>query len=187
MNILIVGVGGQGTILTARVLGEYAQRMGLDVKVSEVHGMAQRGGCVVTHVRMEKTVLSPLIEEGTADVILAFEAMEAMRWLPRLKMGGLVIAAKDRIVPPSVTNGQAKYPENVAANLPENTIWVDAVELAKKAGSVRAANIVLLGVFTAAAGLDQEQMRQAIVQSVRPVFREMNDSAFTLGYGAVNA
>lgn len=181
MNILIVGVGGQGTILTGRVLGEYARLQAQDVKVSEVHGMAQRGGCVVTHVRMGDRVLSPLIEPGTADAILAFETMEALRWLPMLKNEGLLIASTERIVPPSVSTGQAAYPEDAACIAPPDTIWVDARTIADSAGSARAANIVLLGVFAQAAGLDKEMILRSIMQCVKPAFQEMNEKAFVLG------
>jgi indolepyruvate ferredoxin oxidoreductase beta subunit len=148
-NILIVGVGGQGTLLASKLLGKCFLEQGYDVKVSEVHGMSQRGGSVVTYVRYGKEVFSPVIDKGEADVIISFEQLEAARWLPYLKKGGVLITNTQQMNPMPVIMGTAQYPENIIEKIKAesvNVIAVDALDLAVKAGSVKATNVVLLGV-----------------------------------------
>ena len=147
-NIMIVGVGGQGTLLTSRILGGLALQAGFDVKLSEVHGMAQRGGSVVTYVRYGEQVAEPIVEEGCADVIIAFERLEALRYAHYLKKGGVLIVNDQRIDPMPVVIGAAQYPEHILEELSrEFTVYsVDAMEEAKKLGNPKAFNIIVLGV-----------------------------------------
>ena len=157
INILIVGVGGQGTLLTSRVLGNLASDLEYDVKVSEVHGMAQRGGSVVTHVRFGKKVYSPLIEVGKADILLSFEKMEALRWLHYLKEGGMLIVNDQSINPMPVITGAAEYPDDILDRLKKSTakaIIINAIDIAKEIGNIRVANSVLLGVLAKYTDID---------------------------------
>lgn len=183
-NILIVGVGGQGTILASKVLGRVAQDFGKEVKVSEIHGMSQRGGSVVTQVRFGDKVYSPVISVGTADIILAFEKLEALRWLPYLAPNGVIIVNDQEIDPMPVITGQAEYPEDVYGALSKiaKTIAVPALEMAKKAGSSKAVNIVLLGVLANILGLNQESWLKAVEELVPPKTIEINKTAFLEGY-----
>ena len=183
-SVLIVGVGGQGTLLAGRLLGEYAKAKGLDAKVSEVHGMAQRGGSVVTHVRIGEKVASPLIDLQTADVLLSFEPVEALRALEMLKPGGMLICDEAKVPPIAVNMGMASYPENVkeqAAQYTDKMIFVDATGIAKSLGNTKAANIVLLGVYTQCMGMDAKGMEQVIREGVKPAFVELNLKAFQAG------
>lgn len=184
-NILIVGVGGQGTLLASVLLGNLAMAKGYDVKLSEVHGMAQRGGSVVTHVKIsEDTVSSPLIEEGDADVIIAFEELEAYRWLPYLKKGGTIYVNTQQILPMPVILGQAEYPDNVMAVLEEKAGTVkafDALEIAESCGSVKAVNVVLLGAASKDLPFDEDAWIKVIEDNVKPKFVELNKKAFELG------
>lgn len=184
-NILIVGVGGQGTLLASVLLGNLAMAKGYDVKLSEVHGMAQRGGSVVTHVKIsEDTVSSPLIEEGDADVIIAFEELEAYRWLPYLKKGGTIYVNTQQILPMPVILGQAEYPDNVMAVLEEKAGTVkafDALEIAESCGSVKAVNVVLLGAASKDLPFDEDAWIKVIEENVKPKFVELNKKAFELG------
>ena len=150
-NIVIVGVGGQGALLASKILGNLALRLGLDVKVSEVHGMAQRGGSVVTHVRMGERVLAPLVTEGEADTVLAFEPLEALRALPYLRQSGRVIVNTRRIPPMSVLTGAARYPGDVLEQLSAaaDTLAFDAAAIAEAHNAPRAVNIALLGAMAA--------------------------------------
>ncbi len=191
MNILIVGVGGQGTLLASRVIGSAAIASGMDVKVSEVHGMSQRGGSVVTYVRYAKEpVQSPIIEHGQADYILAFEALEALRSLPYLKDGGEVIVNTQQIDPMPVITGQAIYPEDMSERI--NTTcaaknakaeMMDAVLLAKQAENERAVNIVLIGRLSAKTDIDIQVWEDAIKANSKPQFYDSNIRAFRLGRG----
>ena len=150
LNVLIVGVGGQGTLLASKFLGAAAALSGKDVKVSEVHGMSQRGGSVITCVKIGDKIASPIIDEGEADVILAFEQLEAIRWLPYLKKGGTVITNVQKINPMPVVFGAAKYPDNILEVLEKSDIelvTLDALKMAEECGSVKAVNVVLLGVL----------------------------------------
>ena len=139
-NILIVGVGGQGTLLTSRIIGDVAVKKGYDVKMSEVHGMAQRGGSVVTHVRYGDKVYSPLVEEGTCDILLAFEKLEALRWIHYLKEDGIAIVNNQEINPMPVITGAAQYPEDIIERIKvtcKKTYIVDALNIAKELGLLR--------------------------------------------------
>ena len=182
-DILIVGVGGQGTLLASRVLGKYALEKGYDVKLSEVHGMAQRGGSVMTYVRIGDKIASPLIDEGRADVILAFEKLEALRYLHYLKEGGQVIYSTQEIMPMPVVTGAAEYPQGIEEKLPG--AGVDALTLALEAGNSKAANSVMLGALCKKMGLDREVFEQALLSGIPPKTVEMNKKAFELGYCAV--
>ena len=186
-NILIVGVGGQGTLLASKLMGKYFTEEGYDVKVSEVHGMSQRGGSVVTYVRFGSRVFSSVIEKGEADIILSFEQLESARWLPYLKKGGVLITGTQKIDPMPVIMGKAEYPENIIEKLCKNDIKVipvDALDLALKAGSAKCANVVLLGAAVRFLGIDRESFSKIIETSVPPKTVEMNLRAFDYGYSA---
>ncbi len=186
MNILIVGVGGQGTVLASKILGAYYMNSGLDVKVSEVHGMSQRGGSVVTFVRAEEDVSSPLIELGTADVIISFELLEAQRYAAYLKKGGTMIVNTQQIDPMPVITGAAKYPDNVCETLSAldiNAVYIDATGLAVEAGSAKAANVALLGAASKFIGGSAEAWEAAVLACVPPKFAGLNRAAFELGRG----
>lgn len=184
-NILIVGVGGQGTLLASVLLGNLALSKGYDVKLSEVHGMAQRGGSVVTHVKIsEDTVNSPLIEEGDADVIIAFEELEAYRWLPYLKKGGTMYVNTQQWLPMPVVLGQAEYPDNIMEVLEANADKVkafDALKIAEDCGSVKAVNVVLLGAASKDLPFDEESWMKVIEENVKPKFIDLNKKAFEMG------
>ncbi len=187
-DILIVGVGGQGTLLTSRILADVAVQMGYDVKVSEVHGMAQRGGSVVTQVRYGKKVYSPIIKKGDADILLAFEKLEAARWLDYLKPDGMVIINDERVDPLPVMSGKVKYPEDIVdriQNLVPNTRLINATEIARQCGNTRAANVVLVGVLAAVASLPVQEMKNAIQTLVPEKAIEINLKAFEEGMGVI--
>ena len=188
-SILIAGVGGQGTLLTSMVFGQIALRMGYDVKLSEVHGMAQRGGSVVTYVRMGdqgEKVYSPVIDECGADILLAFEELEGLRWLPYLNpRGGRLYCNSQQILPMPVIIGAAEYPENIPGKIKmhfPDAVFVDALKLANEAGSVKAVNTVLLGVLAKNMSFDKEIWKEAIRSVVKPKFIDLNENAFELGY-----
>jgi indolepyruvate ferredoxin oxidoreductase beta subunit len=183
-NVMIVGVGGQGTLLASRILGNTAIRAGYDVKVSEVHGMSQRGGSVVTYVRFGDRVASPLIGKGESDMILAFEMLEAYRALPYLKDGGKMIANRQKIAPMPVITGAAAYPENIEEKLAEriSLTAVDALSLAMAAGSAKAVNVVLIGILARSTEIPKETWVAAIRETVPAKFLETNLRAFEAGY-----
>ena len=185
-NIMIVGVGGQGTLLASRILGGAVIRMGYDVKVSEVHGMSQRGGSVVTYVKYGDKVHSPIIDNGEADIVLAFELLEAYRALPALKRGGRLIVNDQRINPMPVITGAALYPENILEKLSEavDTTAVDALTLANEAGSFKAVNVVLIGVMAKNTAIPYEVWIDTIRETVPQKFLNINLKAFELGYNA---
>ena len=186
-NIMIVGVGGQGTLLASKLMGKAFVEKGFDVKVSEVHGMSQRGGSVVTYVRYGEKVYSPLIEKGEADLIIAFEQLEAARWLPFLKPGGILITSTQKIDPMSVIMGTASYPEEILGAIREKgvrVIAVDAPALAAEAGSIKATNVVLLGVAAHFLGFDKEVWTEVVRSTVPPKTVEVNRKAFELGFAA---
>lgn len=188
LNVLIAGVGGQGTLLASRVLGRYALEQGSDCKLNEVHGMSQRGGSVVTHVRIGDKVYSPVIEAGGADVLLAFEALEAARYAHYVRKGGVIIASTQKTMPMSVVTGSAKYPEDILDKLAEmgyNVVKVDAAGIAERAGNIRAANIVMIGCMAKLTGIDCGQMKKAVEESVPQKSLEVNLKAFDEGYNAV--
>jgi indolepyruvate ferredoxin oxidoreductase beta subunit len=184
-NILIVGVGGQGTILSSRILSYLAQQEGYDVKVSEIHGMAQRGGSVVTQVRMGPKVYSPLIAEGQADIILAFERLEALRWMHYLKPLGKIIINDQAIEPAPVLMGLQEYPEQIIEHIKRkipDTVAVDALSLARKCGNDKALNVVLIAVLAKLMGFTREKCTQALEAKVPPKFLELNKRAFEEGW-----
>ncbi len=187
-NILIVGVGGQGTLLASVLLGNLALDNGYDVKLSEVHGMSQRGGSVVTHVKIsDGKVGAPLIEEGEADIILAFEKLEAYRWLPYLKKGGALYVNTQQILPMPVIMGQAEYPEDMDSALEERAGKLkafDAMKIAEECGSSKAVNVVLLGAASGDLPFDNEAWMKVIDGHVKKKFVEMNRFAFTKGQQA---
>lgn len=185
LNIMIVGVGGQGTLLASRVLGNVALKKGFDVKVSEVHGMAQRGGSVVTYVKMGSKVFSPLIEKGEADVILAFEWLEALRWSDYLKEGGTIIVNEQRIDPMPVITGKVKYPEKIIKKLTETipkTVAIDALKIAKECGNIKAVNIVLIGLLAKSIDIAKEVWLEAVREVVPAKALDVNLQAFKAGY-----
>lgn len=183
-SIMIVGVGGQGTLLASRVLGHAVQSEGFDVKVSEVHGMSQRGGSVVTYVRYGESVASPVIDEGGADIILSFELLEAARWISYLKKDGQLITNTQRIDPMPVITGAAEYPADLVSKIREkgiDLIDLDALSLAEEAGSSKAINIVLIGVLSTILPFSEEVWQKALEECVPPKFMEINRRAFALG------
>ncbi len=183
-KIMIVGVGGQGTLLASRILGNTVIGEGYDVKVSEVHGMSQRGGSVVTYVKYGEKVYSPIIDKGEADIILAFEMLEAYRALPYLAKGGKMIVNTQEINPMPVITGAAKYPENIGEKLSEacDATLVDAASLAKTAGNIKAVNVVLIGVMAKSTDIPYEKWVETIKTTVPEKFLDVNLKAFDLGY-----
>ena len=182
-DIVLVGVGGQGTLLASRVLGALAVLAGRDVKVSEVHGMAQRGGSVVTYVRLGEGVCAPLVEAAGADYVLAFEQMEAVRALPYLKAGGTMIVNTQKIPPMPVITGAASYPSDLLSRLEGKCrlVTMDALALAEQAGVARAVNLALLGKLSAMMDFEQQDWLRAIEQCVPQKVLEANLRAFELG------
>ena len=183
-NVMIVGVGGQGSLLASKLLGKLLLNKGYDIKVSEVHGMSQRGGSVVTYVRFGDKVYSPVIDKGQADFIVSFELLEAARWTEYLKPGGKIIVNTQQINPMPVIIGAAEYPENLVEKMMAAGLDVDALDaltLAEEAGSSKAVNIVLMGRLSRYFDIPAEQWLAAIEQSVPPKFLELNKRAFRLG------
>ncbi len=185
-KIMIVGVGGQGTLLASRILGNTVIGQGYDVKVSEVHGMSQRGGSVVTYVKYGEKVYSPIIDKGEADIILAFEMLEAYRALPYLKKGGKIIINNQQIDPMPVITGAAQYPENIDEKISNSAdaIIVDALSLAREAGNTKAVNVVLIGVMAKNSEIEYEKWIETIKTTVPEKFLEVNLKAFDLGYNS---
>lgn len=182
-NIMIVGVGGQGSLLASRILGAAATAAGYAVKISEVHGMSQRGGSVVTYVRYGEEVNSPVICEGEADVILSFELLEAARWLPFLRPGGTLITATQEINPMPVITGAAAYPEDLVQKIRDlgvNIIAEDAAAIAQAAGNGRAANVALIGLGAHVLGFDTDVLRGAVEECVPAKAKEINLRAFDM-------
>ena len=183
-NIMIVGVGGQGSLLASKLLGHLLMSQGYDVKVSEVHGMSQRGGSVVTYVRYGDKVFSPVIDKGQADYIVSFEILEAARWLPFLKKDGQIVTNTQQIDPMPVITGAAEYPENLVEKLQASGAKVDALDclsLAEEAGSAKAVNIVLLGRLSHYFDLPEDAWMRSLEANVPAKFLEMNKKAFELG------
>jgi indolepyruvate ferredoxin oxidoreductase, beta subunit len=184
-NILLVGVGGQGTILASKILTSGLMKAGYDVKMSEIHGMSQRGGSVSTQVRYGDKVLSPIVGKGQADVIVAFEKMEALRWLPFLKIGGNIVVNDFEIQPVPVNLGVAEYPQGIIEELKSkcSVLAVKANDIATELGNPKAMNIVLLGALVKAiGGLDDIDWDAEIAATVKPAFVELNKKAFHAGY-----
>ncbi len=183
-NILIVGVGGQGALLASKTLGQVLLDAGYDVKVSEVHGMSQRGGSVVTYVRYGKKVYSPIVDKGQADYIVSFEMLEAARYTDYLKPDGKIVVNTQMIDPMPVITGAVKYPENLEQKMKDAGFFVDAVDclsLAQQAGTAKAVNIVLMGRLSKYMNFAEEEWLKAIEKLVKPQFLEMNKKAFALG------
>ena len=183
-NIMIVGVGGQGTLLTSRILGGLAIEGGYDVKLSEVHGMAQRGGSVVTFVRYGDKVEEPIVEEGCADVLIAFERLEALRYAHFLKKDGVLIVNDQRMDPMPVVIGAAQYPENIIEDLSKKykVFSVDAMGEAKKLGNPRVFNLIVLGIAAKHMDFSKEEWCSVIEKKVPPKTIDINMKAFEVGY-----
>ncbi len=184
-SIMIVGVGGQGTLLASRLLGNVLLAKGYDVKISEVHGMSQRGGSVVTYVKYGENVASPIIEKGEADIILCFEQLEAARWLPYLKTDGKMIINTQCIDPMPVVMGAMKYPEKIIDTLRATgaeVLAVDALALAMEAGTPKAVNVALIGVMAKQTDIPKEDYLETVKATVPEKFLELNLKAFELGY-----
>lgn len=185
LSIMIVGVGGQGTLLASRILGNLALAQGNDVKVSEVHGMSQRGGSVVTYVKYdENKVSSPIIDEGGADLILAFEELEAYRYMPYLKQGGRIICNTQNIDPMPVITGAMEYPVQILSKMQAkelDVVSVDAAKLALEAGNIRTVNVVLIGVLSQAMEIPEAEWEKVIRETVPEKAVEVNLKAFYLG------
>ena len=185
-NVMIVGVGGQGSLLASKLLGYLLLKEGYDVKVSEVHGMSQRGGSVVTYVRFGDKVYSPVIDKGEADFIVSFEKLEAARYVEYLKKGGRIVVNTQEIDPMPVITGAASYPENLIDKMEAEGIAVDAMDclsLAEQAGSAKAVNLVLMGRLSRYFDIPEEKWISAIEKCVPEKFVEMNKRAFALGRG----
>ena len=183
-NIMIVGVGGQGTHLASKLLGRLLLKRGYDVKVSEVHGMSQRGGSVVTYVRYGEKVYSPVVDKGEADFIISFEMLEAARWVEYLKKGGTIVTNTQQINPMPVIIGAAEYPQQLADKIAEKGINIeafDALSLAEEAGTSKAVNLVLLGRISKYFDFTDEEWMDAIEKSVPAKFLELNKKAFAMG------
>ncbi len=186
-SVMIVGVGGQGSLLASKLLGRLLVDEGYDVKVSEVHGMSQRGGSVVTYVRFGEKVYSPIITEGEADVIISFEKLEAARYAKYLKKDGKIVVNTQQIDPMPVIIGAAEYPVNVLDELENKGLSIDkmnALELAEQAGSSKAVNIVLMGKAAKYFDIPYDRWVKAIENTVKEKFIEMNKKAFDLGYNS---
>ncbi len=184
-NVVIAGVGGQGTLLASRILGNAAISLGYDVKVSEVHGMAQRGGSVITYVKFGKKVYSPIIGEGEADILMAFEMLEAYRWAPYLAKGGKLIINTQEIDPMPVITGAAKYPADILEKLnkkTQNILTIDALKYAEELGNGKAANVVLIGHMARHSEIEEAVWIEAVKNTVPQKFLDLNLKAFALGY-----
>lgn len=183
-SIMIVGVGGQGSLLASRIIGNVLLSQGYDVKVSEVHGMSQRAGSVVTYVKYGDKVYSPVIEKGEADIIVSFELLEAARWVSYLKKNGHLITSTQTLDPMPVITGNAEYPADIAEKIEAlgiDIIAADALSLAEKAGNAKASNVVLMGVIASKMSFDENVWKDAIRTCVPEKFLELNLKAFDLG------
>ena len=187
ISILFAGVGGQGILRASDIICEVIMEAGLDVKKSEVHGMAQRGGCVTSHVRYGKKVYSPLAEPGSIQILVSFEKMEALRYLRFLKKDAAIILNTEEIYPPAVNMGEAPYPEEDDAFLKKHygkVISFNAAELAKKAGNIKTANVVLLGALSNLMNIDKSIWQSVIKKSFPEKLVKMNIDAFQMGIDA---
>lgn len=184
-NIMIAGVGGQGSLLASRILGHAFLSLGYDVKVSEVHGMSQRGGSVVTYVKYGEKVASPVICRGEADFLISFELLEAARWLPYLKKGGVVVTSTQKIEPMPVIMGVKEYPEHIVEKIEAagvKLMHADALSLAEECGSSKASNVVLIGMFAKHSDIPKDVFVKAVEECVPEKFRKLNLDAFEKGY-----
>ena len=183
-GIMIVGVGGQGTLLASRILGHVLIGQGYDVKMSEVHGMSQRGGSVVTYVKFGDKVYSPLVDQGEADYIIAFERLEAARWISYLKDGGTMMINDRRISPMPVITGAMEYPADIVEKLRAKgakVIACDALSMANEAGNAKSVNVVMIGILSALTEFSEDIWQEALTECVKPKFLELNKKAFSLG------
>lgn len=184
-NILLVGVGGQGTLLVSKILSEGLMEAGYDVKMSEIHGMSQRGGSVSTHIKFGEKVNSPVISEGEADILVSFEQVEALRALPYLKKGGTVIVNDHQIYSMPIITGAEEYPEGVIEYIKEtvaDTLALDAGKIAEDLGNIKAQNVVLLGAMIKKLGLDSIDWPAIIAKMVPEKFKELNLKAYETGH-----
>ncbi|MFA6308155.1 MAG: indolepyruvate oxidoreductase subunit beta [Clostridia bacterium] len=185
LNIMLVGVGGQGTLLASRILGNVGLQDNNDVKVSEVHGMSQRGGSVVTYVKIGAKIYSPLIEKYEADIIIAFEQLEAMRWIGYLRENGKMIINTQKIDPMPVITGKMNYPDNIIKqikNIYSNTVAVDALGIAKECGNIKSVNMVLLGCMAASVNVDKSIWINSMRDIIPDKYIDVNIKAFEAGY-----
>ena len=185
LNVLLVGVGGQGTILASNVLAEVALECGMQVKMSEVHGMSQRGGSVVTYVKAGKEVFSPLVDKGEADIILAFEQLEALRWLDYLRPNGIILVNNQKIPPAPVMSGKAQYPEDIFGKIkgnPANLLFVDALTIATDCGNGKASNVVMMGLLAKKLEFPKELWLKALQNKIPARLLDVNMKAFEQGY-----
>ena len=185
MNIMVVGVGGQGTLLTSRIIGKTALNAGYDVKLSEVHGMAQRGGSVVTFIRFGEKVAEPVVEAGDADLLISFERLEALRYAHYLKKDGILVVNDCKIAPMPVVIGAEKYPDDIPDRLARNhrVHTIDGLTAAKELGNSKVLNSVVLGAAAKYIGFSEEEWHEVIKQTVPPKTTEINLQAFNKGYG----
>ena len=186
LNILLVGVGGQGTILASNILAELGLKLGYDVKKAEVHGMSQRGGSVISHVRWGLKVFSPIIAKGEADVMVAFEKMEVVRYIDILEPEGMVLANNHAILPITVSAGAGSYPEDELirasiSNVTKNVHWIDGMGIAEELGNSRIANVVLLGALSCLLEMQSEPWLEVMESHVPPKFIDINREAFAAG------
>ena len=184
LNVMVVGVGGQGTLLTSRIIGKTALNAGFDVKLSEVHGMAQRGGSVVTFVRFGEKVNDPVVEEGSADILIAFERLEALRYAHFLKKDGVIVVNDCRIDPMTVVIGASKYPEDIIKTLEnEHKVYsIDGVNIAKELGNSKVLNSVVLGLSAKYIGFSKEEWLDVLKSTVPQKTVELNEKAFLRGF-----
>lgn len=185
LNILIVGVGGQGTLLASRIIGTIAQELGLDCKLSEVHGMAQRGGSVVTHAKIAEKVSSPIIALHDADIIVAFEKLEALRYTNFLKEDGTIVVNNQEILPMPVITGTMDYPQDVVGELKKRAkkvIVIDALKIAEEVGNEKTVNVIMLGALAKHLGISKVVVLSALKKCVKPKFFSVNEIALEKGY-----
>ena len=183
-NILLVGVGGQGIVLASEIMSEFFKRQGFDVKKSEVHGMAQRGGVVSSHVKIGKKVYSPMIEKGMADIMLSFEKMEALRWLYYVKKDGIIVSSNVKMVPPIVSTGAFEYPEDVEERIlqerPDAKI-LDIVSALKELGNDKVTNVIMIGALSTMFDFEPEKWLEVIKEAVPQKVVDVNVKAFHKG------
>jgi len=186
LSIMIVGVGGQGSLLASKMIGTVAMKKNYDVKVSEVHGMSQRGGSVVTYVKLGEKVNSPLIEQKSADIIMSFEKLEALRWIDYLKEDGKLIINDQRIDPMPVIIGKEKYPEGIIEAIKDkcgdNVTSIDALQIAKDLGNIRVVNMILIGILASKTSIEKEIWLEALKEVLPAKLHSINEKAFEAGY-----
>lgn len=192
INFLLTGVGGQGTILASNIIAELGMALGFDVKKAEIHGMSQRGGNVISFIRWGKQVFSPIISQGDADIIIAFEKLEALRSVDQIKKEGLILVNDYSIVPVIVSSGSVNYPtdeeiKKAINNFTSNSFWIKGLEIAEEVGFVKASNVVLLGALAALLGIDQQVFLKIIAARIPPKYYSFNENAFLAGVRSIKA